>query len=160
MPINPIIAQAVSNRIRVRVCGLLEINDGLVLVNHPGLYGHDFWLPPGGGLEFGETAAECLKREFLEECGLLIEPGRFLFTCGVINDPIHAIELFFEVKFISGTLITGTDPERGPDQIISEVKTISFNELDEKDHKILHPLFRQLTKTKEILNLNGFFELT
>jgi 8-oxo-dGTP diphosphatase len=160
MPLNPTIANYVSNRIRVRVCGLLEMEGGLVLVNHTGLYGHDFWLPPGGGLEFGETTAECLKREFWEECGLKIEPGHFLFACSVINQPIHAIELFFSVKHVDGTIITGHDPERGSEQIISQVRIIPFKELDGIDRKILHPMFREITKTKEILSLKGFFELT
>jgi 8-oxo-dGTP diphosphatase len=160
MPLNPTVANYVSNRIRVRVCGLLETDEGLLLVNHTGLYGHDFWLPPGGGLEFGETTEECLKREFWEECGLKIEPGHFLFACSVINRPIHAIELFFRVKYIDGTIITGHDPERGSEQIISEVKIIPFKELDEIDRKILHPMFREITKTNEILSLKGFFELT
>ena len=31
------------------------------------------YRPPGGGVEFGETAAEAVQREFTEELGFAIE---------------------------------------------------------------------------------------
>jgi 8-oxo-dGTP diphosphatase len=160
MPIDANISDLISNRIRVRICGLLQIEEGLVLANHKGLYGYDFWLPPGGGLEFGENAESCLIREFQEECGLHVEPGPFMFACSVINKTLHAVELFFSVKQIGGEIMTGIDPERGSAQIISEVKTLPFRDLDLMDRQFLHPLFRQFAKTKEIMTLNGFFEVT
>ncbi len=38
-----------------------------------------YWLP-GGGVEPGETAAETLRRELVEEAALDIEPGRLLYV--------------------------------------------------------------------------------
>jgi len=32
-----------------------------------------YWELPGGGMDYGETPEECIKREIMEECGIEIE---------------------------------------------------------------------------------------
>ncbi len=96
------------------------------MVNHNSLTAGDFWAPPGGGINFGERAKVCLQREFLEETGLTVEIGDFLFAAEFINPPLHAVELFFKVAFVSGDLIRGSDPEMKPEQqIIQDAKFLS-----------------------------------
>jgi len=51
--------------------------DTLLLVRSEGA---DFWCAPGGGLENGESLAECAVRETLEETGLAVRTGRLVFT--------------------------------------------------------------------------------
>ena len=69
------------------------------------------WMPPGGGLEFGETLEVCLEREFREETGARIEVGEFLFLNELIEDPYHAVELFYRVRQTGGEVRLGSDPE-------------------------------------------------
>ncbi|MEN0103437.1 MAG: NUDIX domain-containing protein, partial [Curtobacterium sp.] len=47
----------------------LPVRDGHVLLseNHDRVRDHRFHRPVGGGIEFGETAEEALRREFREE---------------------------------------------------------------------------------------------
>ncbi|MEX1238257.1 MAG: NUDIX hydrolase, partial [Cyclobacteriaceae bacterium] len=128
-----------GNKVRVRVCGLCWQDGNLLMVNHQGLTQGDFWAPPGGGLAFAEPVQQCLQREFAEETGLKIRSGRFLFGCEFIKEPLHAIELYFEVAITGGTLQKGEDPEC---PIIRDVRFMSPDELLKIPAASLHGIFR------------------
>ncbi len=100
--------------IRIRVAGLaLNKKNELLLVNHE-KNGKSYWLIPGGGVEYGETFAEALRREFREELNMSkLRVGNLVF----INETIypgrkrHIINLYFRVKMKSGEKIR-VNPER------------------------------------------------
>lgn len=112
-----------GNRIRIRACGVCVENGQILLICHRPILGeNDYWCPPGGGVNAGETAEEALKREFLEETGYEVEVGKLLTTKEFVQPPLHAIELYFSVKILKGKLIKGHDPEMNPDeQLIKDV---------------------------------------
>ena len=145
-----------GNKLRVRVCGLCWYNDALLMVNHNGLAEDNFWAPPGGGLEFGETAEERLQAEFLEETGLEISVRGFRFGCEFIARPLHAIELFFDVELKGGTLVKGQDPELN---IIDAVRFLSVAELASIPLKQMHGIFAHVHSPEELRKLNGFFRI-
>ena len=95
-------------KVRVRVCGILEEEGKILLLKHQpfGPAGY-LWLPPGGGVEFGDTLEETLRREFLEETHLNIEIEKYLFSNEFITNQLHALEHFYLVKRISGQLKLG-----------------------------------------------------
>jgi len=128
----------------------------MLLVNHKSLETAHFWAPPGGGLEFGEPIEEALKREFLEETGLDITITRFAFGCEFIRDPLHAVELFFHVKKLGGTLITGYDPEL---QLIQGVKFMSAAEILRIPSQELHGILRVAQDETGLLQLSGFYSI-
>jgi len=148
-----------GNKLRVRVCGLCEDNQRLLMINHTGIKSGDFWAPPGGGLEFGETVEACLKREFLEETGLEIEVQDFQLICEFIRPPLHAIEIFFRVKINQGTLKTGIDPEMMDKQIIQEVKFMSWTQIGGLSPQSRHGIFNLVDESSKILDLKGHFKL-
>ena len=160
MAINEEIALQLGNRVRIRACGILIEDNALLLVNHTGLYDHDFWSPPGGGLEYGEGVAEALVREFREECGLEIEPGSFLFGCSVRKHPLHAVELFFSVRRTGGRVITGTDPERKAGQIISAVEFLEQDRIAGLPERYKHPMLARISDMSELGRISGFFDFT
>ncbi|MBX2917338.1 MAG: NUDIX hydrolase [Cyclobacteriaceae bacterium] len=156
---NTAVQEIFGNKLRVRVCGLCIQDDTILLADHKNLGTPHFWAPPGGGVQVGETAIEALVREFKEETGFNIKVCDFLFTCEFIHLPLHAIELFFEVKIESGNLATGNDPEMGDQQIIHEVRFFSEPELGELPTAHLHGIFKQTHNLAQIGRLRGYFKL-
>ena len=144
--LSQLIKKQYGEQLRVRVCGVCIENDKILLINHLGiLENNDFWSVPGGGLSFGETIEECLKREFLEETNTQIEVGEFLTVREFIELPLHAIELFYEVSITGGKLQKGTDPEM-VQQIIQAVRWMNLEEIKVKSKVIFHPVVWDIAK--------------
>ena len=78
--------------IRIRVAGIL-VKDGQILLVRHEKYGHSYWLLPGGGVDFGETAEEALLREFKEEVGLSVQVGKLVLAHDSIP-PNHHRQVF------------------------------------------------------------------
>jgi len=149
-----------GNKVRIRVCGICVVSDQLLLINHHGLRAKDFWSPPGGGIELGETMQGGLEREFLEETNLSVRCKDFLFIAEFIELPIHAVELFFSVEYQGGDLKTGHDPEMNADaQIIKESRFHQWSDIAKMDKNELHGIFKYVPEPAKILDLRGYFKL-
>jgi len=148
-----------GNRLRLRVCGICVHNGQILLVNHLGLGQPHFWAPPGGGVQTGEPAHTALIREFTEETGLTVEVRDFLFACEFIQMPLHAVELFFQVRIIEGNLAIGLDPELGDRQIIKEVRFFDDAQIRSTPLAHLHGIFKEVSNIAQIGHLRGYFKL-
>lgn len=148
-----------GNRVRVRSCGICIIGDSMVMVNHRGLADGDFWIPPGGGVEFGEDTPASLVREFREETGLQVDVGPFLFACELVKPPLHSVELFFHVVYKGGELIAGKDPESGERQIIREVRMLTSGEIRKLGPGHVHGVLSKYPEISQITALRGYFKL-
>jgi 8-oxo-dGTP diphosphatase len=149
-----------GNRLRLRVCGLYCDGDRLLMIRHRGIGPTDtFWCPPGGGAQFGETAPNALIREFAEETGLAVEIGDMLFVNEFMQPPLHAMELFFVVHVTGGTLRQGVDPEMGAnEQIIEEVRFMSFDEIKSYPPEEVHALFQYCESLEDVFQLRGYLQ--
>jgi 8-oxo-dGTP diphosphatase len=85
------------------------------------------WSVPGGMLELGEKLRDGVRREVLEETGLIVEPGELLdvfdsiFTDGEGRTQYHYVLVDYLCRPISGEARAGTD--------VNEVRWISENDL-------------------------------
>lgn len=66
-----------------------------------------FYTFPGGGLEENETEEKCVKREVLEEFGIIIKPIKKVY----IYENQKNIEHFYIAEMISGKFGTGQGEE-------------------------------------------------
>jgi ADP-ribose pyrophosphatase YjhB (NUDIX family) len=145
-----------GQQLRLRVCGLCIENDRILMINHLGVVkGGDFWCPPGGGLQFGESVTEGLTREFLEETHTQIEVGEILFVNEFLALPLHAIELFFTVKIIKGEVAKGFDPEMTK-QIIDDIRWMTFEEIKALPPENVHRVFSRCTQLNDLLTNKRF----
>jgi 8-oxo-dGTP diphosphatase len=148
-----------GNKIRVRACGLCFSGENILLINHSGITASNFWSPPGGGVNFGESVEQCLKREFLEETGLSVDVMDFLFACELVRPPLHAIELFFKVQATGGHLRKGTDPEPGSPSIIKELTFMAWHEIESLPSEQIHGIFGYAHHPSKVEQLRGYFRL-
>lgn len=99
-----------SKKIRVRVAGILRQEDSILLIAHK-KDGEVYWLLPGGGVRYGETLTDALKREFMEELNIEIKA----FDAVMIFDSIspdgdrHILNICFTVEHTGGEYLLGSD---------------------------------------------------
>ena len=148
-----------GGKLRVRVGGILSKNDKILLLKHKNLGSSGYlWLPPGGGVEYGESLEEALKKEFREETHLEVEVEEYLFINEFIKEPYHAIELFFSVRYVSGRLKLGIDPELAADkQILTEARFFSKEEISQLPADAVHNVFNTTDMPNKITDLGGLF---
>ncbi len=94
--------QMTPKKPRVRVAGILIIDNKILLIEHA-KKDKKYWLVPGGGIEWGESAKEALIREYQEETNLDIEVKEFLFMSETISPTKekHVINLYFSINLKS-----------------------------------------------------------
>ncbi len=128
------------NRVRIRVNGLLVRDHSILMVQlHSPVAGRLIWMPPGGGVRFGEQLSSALQREMLEETGIRVSAGPLWYLHEVIQGDVHAVEFYYMCNFEGGSLRTGTDPEFSEsEQIIRDAAFLPLDRLKEED---VHPAY-------------------
>ena len=90
--------------------GVARRDDELLLVEASSASGAPgTWWLPGGGIEYGESPAECVAREVMEETGLAAQVGDLLDAVSdvgvLVLEPVrlHSVRLIYEVTVEEGS---------------------------------------------------------
>ena len=125
--------------LRIRVGSIILREDKILLIAHK-KNGEIYWLIPGGGVDFGESLEEALKRELREELNIEIKAGKpcMLFDSIEPNGSRHIVNIYFLSEHIGGEFKLGTDDR------LHDYKYFSSHELSQI--KIYPPINSELSK--------------
>jgi ADP-ribose pyrophosphatase YjhB (NUDIX family) len=110
---------------RIRIAALIVKDDRILLAEHE-KNGKRYYLLPGGGMEYGESIEEAIKRELIEEAGLPIAVGDLLWTVDSVPPDLHrhVLNLIVEARALSEEL-TPT-----PDRVLRDIVWVPLAELE------------------------------
>ena len=142
-------------RPRVRVAGILIEDDRILLIEHT-KNNRKSWLVPGGGVDWGESAAEALIREFKEETSLDIEVEKFLFISETIapDKQKHVINLYFKIKKVENS---SNIMKLGEEKILTDLRFIPEDEI--KNIKLYPNIKEKLIKLLNKENIEPYLGL-
>ena len=108
-----------------RYQGAIVRNHRILLIKHrENESGRSYWILPGGGIEPGETEAECIRREIKEETNLDVRVGKLLLSEPDPSKKIYRMWKTYLCVADTGEASPGFEPE--PDAAswysITEVK--------------------------------------
>lgn len=94
---------------KVIVSALVEKDNKILLVKEVLESGNEYWIVPGGTVEFGESMDEAVKREIKEETNLDIDVTDFVDFKEVIRTQFnyHTVIFFFLAKPLNEKLELG-----------------------------------------------------
>jgi 8-oxo-dGTP diphosphatase len=110
---------------------IIENGQGQILIarRKQGKSQAGMWEFPGGKIEVGETAEECLKRELLEEMNIEITPYAYFGVNDHHYGPTHIRLIAYKATFMSGEIeLVDHDEYRWID--IAELKEFTFAPAD------------------------------
>ena len=93
-----------QKRIRARA---IIIHEEKLVSMYRETQGRIFYTFPGGGMEENESEEECVKREVLEEFGIIVKPIKKIYT----YENQNSIEHFYVAEWISGKFGSGQGEE-------------------------------------------------
>ena len=104
-----------ERRFNVRVYGIW-IDNGRLLVNEEQVKGRAVIKFPGGGLDWGESTLDCLKREWQEELGLDVEIKQHFYTTDFFQASAYDNSQVISIYY----LISGKVPDTFTNQMHNE----------------------------------------
>ena len=91
-------------RYGISAAALIMQQQRLLLVNHRKNGQYDFWVPPGGKLQGGESIFDCARRETMEETGLSVELDRIIYIVEYAEPGYHFCKFFIRCETFDGNL--------------------------------------------------------
>ena len=121
-----------------RIYGVL-VEGSQVLLTRSRFIDREFVNFPGGGMELGEAPVAALKREFVEETGLEIEPVRVLYASEGLHlstqIPMQIVAMYWLVEKRGGALRTGGNGDDVVSLFWADVASLPVDEMFPADRE-------------------------
>ena len=115
---NPIVGVAAI----VKKNGTILLGRRASTASYPGL-----WCIPCGYVEYDEDIRDAVKREFMEETGLIIEPEKVYTVLSNFHNPsVHTVGVWFVAEIVGGTLCPGDDLDQVAYFSLDSVPELAF----------------------------------
>lgn len=107
-----------KNSIQLGVGAIVFKDDAILLVKRRNPPHQHQWAIPGGKVNYGESLKEAVKREILEETGIIIDVQESIYTFDIIeadeknNTTLHYVVIDFTAQYISGNPKAADDAEQ------------------------------------------------
>lgn len=109
---------------RVSVVVIQNENEILLVRHRKG--NRQYWVLPGGRLEYGETFYECAVRELKEETGLDVEVDKLIYLSEAIapDRSRHIVNVYLTAHVTGGEMQVGNEP------VLAGVDFVPISELE------------------------------
>jgi len=104
-------SKSAQNIPTTRVSVIVVADEQILLVKHR-KGNRQYWVLPGGRLEYGESFEECAVREMKEETGLEVAVDDFVFLSEAIapDRSRHIVNVYLTAHVVGGILKLGDEP--------------------------------------------------
>jgi ADP-ribose pyrophosphatase YjhB (NUDIX family) len=91
---------------------VVVVSDHKILLVRHRKGNRQYWVLPGGRLEYGETFQECGVRELKEETGLDVAIEGFIFLSEAIapDRSRHIVNIYLKARVVGGMMKLGNEP--------------------------------------------------
>lgn len=135
-----------SEKIRVRIAVVVPRGSEILLVRHV-KEDRQYWLVPGGGLQWGETIDECARRELKEETNLDIKLIKLLFISESVSKE-HSRHLI-NLTFLGQASNLDEELKSTGDERVQEAKFVPVEDLHKLEiHPPIAPFIARMYKDK------------
>lgn len=118
---------------RIGCAGIIRRGQEILLGRRDKEPARGLWVLPGGGVDFGETFADTLRRELVEEAGIQIEVEGVFKVYELVNPPDeHRIIVYLNARHREGEPMASSD--------LSDIKFFDREQLKEMSaSKLISP---------------------
>ena len=132
--------------IEISGAGVLLEKNKILLANHF-KENQSYWVLPGGQVEFMENLRNTVVREVLEESGLQVKAGKFLFFQEIIlKNKRHILNFYFLLARKGGRLVkVAEETLRG----VKFIPVKNLKKIDFRPRRLLPHLIKELKNNFE-----------